>query len=69
MTNERTYLVTVEARVRAEVAIEAASKRAAARMALELGPNSGQLVGPPSRLSARVCAVRQVGHREADNDE
>lgn len=61
MTGERTFLVTLEARVRAEVAIEAPSKGEAARMALEAGPDSGELVSTPQRLTARVCGVREVG--------
>lgn len=61
MSGERTYLVTLEARVRAEVAIEADSKHEAARLALEGGPSSGELVSTPQRLTARVCAVREAG--------
>jgi hypothetical protein len=61
MNGKSTYLVTLEARVRAEVAIEADSKREAARLALEAGPDSGELVGTPQRLTARVCAVREAG--------
>lgn len=61
MTEEKTFLVTLEARVRAEVAIAAPSKREAARMALETGPDSGVLVSTPQRLTARVCNVREVG--------
>ena len=61
MTEEKTFLVTLEARVRAEVAITAPSKREAARMALEAGPDSGELVSTPQRLTARVCGVREVG--------
>lgn len=61
MTGEKSFLVTLEARVRAEVAIVAPSKREAARMALEHGPDSGELVSTPQRLTARVCSVREAG--------
>ena len=60
MSEERSFLVTVEAVVRAEVAIAAPSSREAARMALQQGPDSGDLVGAPQRLSARACNVREV---------
>lgn len=62
MTGEKSFLVTVEARVRAEVAIVAPSKREAARMALEGGPDSGELVSTPQRLTARICGVREVAN-------
>lgn len=61
MTGEKSFLVTIEAKVRAEVAIKAPSKREAARLALEHGPDSGELAGTPQRLTARVCGVREVG--------
>lgn len=61
MTGEKSFLVTLEARVRAEIAIVAPSKREAARMALEAGPDGGELAGTPQRLTARVCNVREVG--------
>lgn len=61
MIGEATFLVTLEARVRAGVAIAAPSKGEAARMALEAGPYSGELVSTPQRLTARVCTVREVG--------
>ena len=57
----RQYIVTVEALVRAQVAIEAPDKATATRMALEQGPDSGELVGTPQRITARVCSVREVG--------
>lgn len=60
MTRERSFLVTLEARVRAEIAIVAASKHEAARMALEAGPDGGELASTPQRLTARVCSVREV---------
>jgi len=65
MTREKSFLVTLEARVRAEVAIVATSKREAARMALECGPDSGELVSTPQRLAARICGVREVGQCRA----
>lgn len=61
MSGERTYLVTLEARVRAEVAVEATSKGEATRRALEEGPEAGELVSTPQRLTARVCRVREAG--------
>lgn len=57
----RQYIVTVEALVRAQVAIVAPDKATAERMALEQGPDSGELVGTPQRITARVCSVREVG--------
>ncbi len=55
------YIVTVEAQIRAEVVIVATDKATAERMALEQGPDSGELVGTPQRITARVCSVREVG--------
>ncbi len=63
MTPEKSFLVTVEAKVRATLAIEAPDKATATRMALEGGPDSGELVSTPRRLTARICSVREV----ADN--
>lgn len=60
MTPEKSFLVTLEARVRAEVAIVAPDKATATRRALEQGPDSGELVGTPQRITARICGVREV---------
>lgn len=65
MTQERAYLITLEARVRAEVVVIASSKAEATRRALEDGPDSGELVSTPQRLTARVCAVREAGQCHA----
>lgn len=61
MIGEKSFLVTLEARVRAEVAIVAPDKATATRRALECGPDSGELVSTPQRLTARICGVREVG--------
>lgn len=61
MTLEKSFLVTLEARFQALVAITASSEREAERLALEGGPDSGDLVGTPQRLNVRICAVREVG--------
>lgn len=58
---DRQYIVTVEAKVRATIAIEAPDKATATRRALENGPDSGELAGTPQRITARVCSVREVG--------
>lgn len=62
MTGKKSFLVTLEARVRAEVTIVATCKREAARMALECGPDGGELVSTPQRLTTRVCNVREVAN-------
>ncbi len=60
MIGERTFLVRLEARVFAEVAIVASSKHEAARKALETGDDAGELIGVPERRSVAILSVREV---------